>query len=148
MKKVLAILTMLLVLFIPALALAHSGRTDSSGGHHDYNNVSGLGGYHYHHGYGPHLHTNGICPYTQSNEVTYNQNNPYSKKVKTFVPYTMNNTNVTAIQKKLKEKGYDPKGVDGVYGSGTKAAVKKFQKDNGLTADGVCGEATRKAIAI
>ena len=36
---------------------------DSNGGHHDYNNVSGLGSYHYHHGYDPHLHENGVCPY-------------------------------------------------------------------------------------
>ena len=45
-------------------AEAHSGRTDSNGGHHDYKNKSGLGSYHYHHGYGPHLHPNGVCPYT------------------------------------------------------------------------------------
>lgn len=42
---------------------AHSGRTDSSGGHRDNRNRSGLGSYHYHHGYGPHLHPNGVCPY-------------------------------------------------------------------------------------
>jgi len=42
---------------------AHSGRTDSRGGHHDYKNASGLGSYHYHHGYPAHLHENGICPY-------------------------------------------------------------------------------------
>lgn len=29
-------------------AEAHQGRTDKYGGHHDYNNVSGLGSYHYH----------------------------------------------------------------------------------------------------
>lgn len=44
-------------------ASAHSGRTDSSGGHHDNKNKSGLGNYHYHHGYSAHLHTNGVCPY-------------------------------------------------------------------------------------
>jgi len=43
---------------------AHSGRTDSSGGHKDNKNASGLGSYHFHcHGNPPHLHTNGICPY-------------------------------------------------------------------------------------
>lgn len=45
------------------LAFAHGGRTDSDGGHHDYNNVSGLGPYHYHHGEPAHLHPNGVCPY-------------------------------------------------------------------------------------
>ena len=61
MKKLLPVI--LVLLFIPAVAFAHSGGTDANGGHHDYNNVSGLGDYHYHHGYGPHLHPNGICPY-------------------------------------------------------------------------------------
>lgn len=44
-------------------AYAHSGRTDSSGGHKDSKNKSGLGSYHYHHGLGPHLHSGGKCPY-------------------------------------------------------------------------------------
>lgn len=39
---------------------AHSGRTDSRGGHFDRRN----GTYHYHHGMGPHQHPNGICPYS------------------------------------------------------------------------------------
>lgn len=49
---------------------AHSGRTDSSGGHKDNKNKSGLGGYHYHCGGHPaHLHTNGVCPYENSSET-------------------------------------------------------------------------------
>ncbi|MDR1549034.1 MAG: YHYH domain-containing protein [Hungatella sp.] len=49
------------------IAQAHSGRTDSQGGHHDYKNKSGLGSYHYHHGYSAHLHPNGVCPYENGN---------------------------------------------------------------------------------
>ena len=56
-------LILAILLLIPCGLLAHSGRTDSQGGHRDNNNVSGLGSYHFHHGYGPHLHENGICPY-------------------------------------------------------------------------------------
>jgi uncharacterized protein YjdB len=52
-----------MVLTVTLNAYAHSGRTDSSGGHKDNRNASGLGGYHYHHGMGPHLHPNGVCPY-------------------------------------------------------------------------------------
>ncbi len=53
------------VLLAAAPAYAHSGRTDSSGGHRDNNNVSGLGPYHFHcGGYPAHLHPNGVCPYT------------------------------------------------------------------------------------
>ena len=50
---------------------AHSGRTDSSGGHKDNKNVSGLGYYHYHcGGYPAHLHTNGVCPYKNKSSAT------------------------------------------------------------------------------
>lgn len=54
-------------------AQAHSGRTDSSGGHKDNKNKSGLGSYHYHCGGHPaHLHSNGVCPYnmTTTTKVT------------------------------------------------------------------------------
>ena len=36
--------------------------------------------------------------------------------------------------------------VDGSYGSGTAAAVRAFQRRFGLTADGICGEATWNAV--
>ncbi len=42
-------------------AAAHSGRTDSQGGHNDHIN----GGYHFHHGESPHQHPNGICPFEE-----------------------------------------------------------------------------------
>ncbi len=67
MKKniVLRVCMCLLALMIPLTAFAHSGRTDGNGGHRDNKNKSGLGYYHYHcGGYPPHLHTNGVCPYT------------------------------------------------------------------------------------
>lgn len=63
MKKLLLILLIVLLSF-PGPLLAHSGRTDAAGGHRDNNNASGLGYYHFHHGYPPHLHPDGICPYT------------------------------------------------------------------------------------
>lgn len=50
---------------------AHSGRTDSRGGHKDNKNKSGLGYYHYHcGGYPAHLHTNGICPYKNNSSYS------------------------------------------------------------------------------
>lgn len=65
-KRILSILTVCFVIISMSLsAFAHGGRTDSSGGHKDNKNKSGLGGYHYHcGGYPAHLHTGGVCPYT------------------------------------------------------------------------------------
>jgi len=63
MKKILFILLICsLFLTFPTVTVAHSGRTDSKGGH--YNHATG--DYHYHHGYPAHEHTNGNCPYKQN----------------------------------------------------------------------------------
>ena len=55
---------------------------------------------------------------------------------------------VTTIQTKLKNWGYYSGSVDGVYGKETEDAVRKFQKQNGLTPDGVTGSATLKALGM
>lgn len=55
---------------------------------------------------------------------------------------------VKQIQEKLKRWGYYSGSIDGIYGSGTEAAVKKFQKNNGLTADGIAGKRTLEAMGI
>lgn len=65
MKKRVLIALLLISLFAVS-ASAHGGRTDANGGHHDYQNKSGLGSYHYHHGYPAHLHPGGVCPYNSA----------------------------------------------------------------------------------
>ena len=66
LKSTFAILCVLVLLIVSVTSVcAHSGRTDSSGGHNDNKNKSGLGSYHYHcGGYPAHLHNGGYCPYT------------------------------------------------------------------------------------
>lgn len=53
---------------------------------------------------------------------------------------------VTNLQQSLKNLGFDPKGVDGKFGPGTKNALIAFQKSKGLTADGIAGPATFAAL--
>ena len=55
---------------------------------------------------------------------------------------------VRQIQEKLSDWGYYSGSIDGVYGSKTEEAVKKFQRKNGLTADGIAGSATLSAMGI
>ena len=72
-----------------------------------------------------------------------------AKKASSMAAYTgeslkegMNGDGVRALQKQLKKLGYYTGTVDGDYGSGTVAAVTAFQQNNGLTADGIAGNAT------
>jgi hypothetical protein len=53
---------------------------------------------------------------------------------------------VAKLQESLKNQGFDPKGLDGNFGPGTKNAVIAFQKSKGLTADGIAGPATLAAL--
>ena len=55
---------------------------------------------------------------------------------------------VRQIQKKLKSLGYYTGAVDGIFGSGTRAAVKAFQRDCGLTVDGIAGPKTLKYLGL
>ena len=55
---------------------------------------------------------------------------------------------VKQIQTKLKAWGYYNGTIDGIYGTNTANAVKNFQKKNGLTADGIAGAQTLKALGI
>lgn len=57
-------------------------------------------------------------------------------------------TVVKTIQTKLKRWGYYTGSIDGIFGAKTKAAVQYFQRKNGLTADGIVGSATAKAMGI
>lgn len=55
-------------------------------------------------------------------------------------------TEVKQLQENLNKLGYNCGKADGVFGNNTELAVRNFQKDNGLTADGIVGNATYTAI--
>lgn len=56
--------------------------------------------------------------------------------------------NVKLVQERLTKLGYYDYGVDGIFGSRTRKAVKAFQRDSGLIADGIVGARTEKALGI
>jgi tyrosinase len=56
-------------------------------------------------------------------------------------------TLVRRWQEFLRDRGFDPNGVDGIFGRGTRSATQDFQRHHGLSADGVVGQNTwNKAI--
>ncbi len=54
---------------------------------------------------------------------------------------------VTQLQRDLKQLGYYYADITGKFGTKTEAAVKEFQKDKKLTADGVAGSKTLDAVS-
>ena len=55
---------------------------------------------------------------------------------------------VRTLQTKLNNWGYNAGTVDGIFGSNTLAAVKRFQANNGLTVDGIVGAKTAAALGM
>ena len=55
---------------------------------------------------------------------------------------------VKEIQMALKSRGYYKGNIDSIFGTRTKKAVIAFQKDNGLSPDGIVGKKTLKALGI
>ena len=60
----------------------------------------------------------------------------------TTMSFGMQAQAVKIVQMALKRKGFYYKSADGIYGSGTKSAVAKFQSSVNLAADGIAGPQT------
>lgn len=69
--------------------------------------------------------------------VSRNENSTYAVS-----KYGSTGDEVKSIQRKLSSLGYYKGSVDGIYGNATKSAVTAFQKNCGITADGICGNQT------
>lgn len=64
------------------------------------------------------------------------------------VTYTATTSQNKVIQQRLKNWGYYTGAVDGILGPKSISAIKKFQKNNGLVADGIVGPKTAAKIGI
>lgn len=87
----------------------------------------------------------------------------HSKVIMTFLALTMSlgavvnatsyqygdrGAEITKIQKQLIKQGYKATDRSGEYGKETKWAVRLFQRDHGLTVDGIAGPATLKKLGL
>jgi len=138
-KKIAIIMLSFTLFFNVQNAGAHSGRTDGSGGHKcsDKSRQKGLcTGYHYHNG--------------GSSSKSGSSNNSSNKPSTSSYTYKLGSkgSGVKSLQNKLISKGYLKGRADGNFGKVTEAAVKKFQKANGLKADGIAGATTLKKLGL
>lgn len=76
-------------------------------------------------------------PYERPNDVIYRYTLP-----------RMVGAAVGKIQRALKEAGFDPQGIDNVFGVNTLKAVQAFQEANDLVVDGEVGPQTATALGI
>ena len=58
----------------------------------------------------------------------------------------MSGDSIRRVQKALKDKGFDPGEIDGVWGRRSIAALKAFQAGAGLAVDGIPGPLSRAAL--
>lgn len=77
-----------------------------------------------------------------------NNYNIYNNSIETLSRFGSFGGEVREIQTKLKRWGYYKGAIDGIYGSATVAAVKYFQRYNGLTPDGIAGTGTLNSMGI
>lgn len=73
----------------------------------------------------------------EKTEFTFTRNLKY-----TAGKSTMKGEDVRILQTKLAELGYYTDSIDGSYGKNTAAAVVRYQRDHGLTPDGIAGSHT------
>ena len=70
------------------------------------------------------------------------------QKEEMAVTCALSSSQIKTIQTKLKNWGYYTGSIDGISGPKTVAAIKLFQKKNGLVADGIVGSKTAAALGI
>ncbi|SNS40535.1 LysM domain-containing protein [Anaerovirgula multivorans] len=61
---------------------------------------------------------------------------------------TSRGESVRRLQGLLRDAGFDPGPIDGIFGARTEAAVRAFQTSRGLTVDGIVGVRTWTALGV
>ncbi len=72
---------------------------------------------------------------------------PKSRILTLAKPY-MQGTDVASLQTALKKRGYSVGSIDGIFGSRTDKAVRKFQRNAKLVVDGKAGPKTNAALGL
>ncbi len=62
--------------------------------------------------------------------------------------FAQDSATIKSVQQALKDKGFDPGPVDGVKGPETRSALKKYQAQQNITADGRIGPKTLDSLGV
>lgn len=76
------------------------------------------------------------------------QTEPEAVPVLQFVSWGTYGDLVRQTQQRLQDLGYDVGKIDGIFGTKTYEAIRKFQQDQGLKVDGIAGNDTLERLGI
>ena len=79
--------------------------------------------------------------------ATLNYFTPFSAQ-EPALPTSQSTNQNQNVQQKLKDLGYYSGNIDGILGTKSVQAIKNFQRDYGLTVDGIVGKNTLKALGL
>lgn len=86
---------------------------------------------------------------TQSTQTAkYTQTEPEAVAVLQYVSWGTYGDLVRQTQQRLQDLGYYTGKVDGIFGTQTYEAIRKFQQDQGLKVDGIAGSDTLERLGI
>ncbi|WP_236035262.1 peptidoglycan-binding domain-containing protein [Alkalihalobacterium elongatum] len=80
-------------------------------------------------------------------KITASSTVPVSTNSSTILRRGSKGEPVKELQRQLTSLGYNTRGIDGIFGPATEAAVRNFQKSKKLTVDGVVGPQTKRALS-
>lgn len=144
--------TLLAAVLIGTVSFAAAGQSATvayAHGHHGSGHHSSATNYYYCGGHSAHTHSGGVCPYADDSYYYCGGHDAHTHP-NSVCPYasSVSKTTIKRVQKKLNRCGYACGTADGVMGTKTRRALKSYQRDNGLTADGVIGQQTLEALGL
>lgn len=92
------------------------------------------------------LFSSGTTAYSQNRGLDFNRDGRITSGEATSAVAAKMFGGVSKVQQKLKDLGFDPKGVDGQFGPNTSRAVAAFQRSRDLPATGLLNERTGLAL--
>lgn len=144
--------TLLAAALVGAVSFTAAGQSVTTAyahGHHGGGHCGSSVNYYYCGGHSAHTHSGGVCPYADDDYYYCGGHSAHTHH-NGVCPYasTVSSSTIRSVQRTLNRCGYNCGTADGVMGTKTKRALKKYQRDNGLTADGAIGQQTLNALGL